>query len=326
MSNIFHPNNINDVDEWPSNFEDDHTENDYENLISQGNVLESSTLLELIEEEILSGPFAVQVILEMVEKINEPRKKLEFLQHGMSTWPSWPEVNFDGFHIEFLELMWEVIKVVDHLELDSNELSNFFELLIDVDYMWNDPIVLTSFIALKPLGDNDLNHFFDSYLGIWDLEEEVFVDDNSLDVFDDMLVSLAPLVAVSVLKKGAPLEKITKVLSTTCFPEYSEYSLAFWEYLSANLCKGNSDSYWAPQIFWKDGFFSNGIENKQGLFDEELGFYCLEFFWKNKEALDLANPYGEYTLQSQVLNILVTHPLLDLASRNELELFLISKN
>lgn len=327
------PKDLNLLDEktekWWVNFEQscstnwyggNITEDCYTEVISRASEISPDTLMLLSGDETLSGPFSVRFILDLVDQITDVAVKLEFLQIGMSTWPKWDDVSFDGFHVEFLELMWKVLHIVDQELVEGEEVDELLSILIERDSFWEDPIVMSAIVALKTPSSAVIMQLLDKFFGIWDADENELIEDNDLDIELHDLPHLAPLIAIAILKTDLPREQIQRILEITTWSGYEEFSLCIWEYISACISKGNQDSYWAPNVIWREGFFSNGIWNTKAfsglgatekeipLFNLKAELNCLLYFFDNQNNLSNENPYGEQTIQRQVLLLLLNHP------------------
>jgi len=280
----------------------------YKELLSRASQIECDTIEELIGAEIISGPFALGLIMDMVPLEKDTFLQLEFLQIGMSTCPQWPEQNFDGFHVDFLELMWQTINLVDETILDSNDACKYLERFLTSDKFWRYPIVLSSIVALKSPNKKSLVDLFEKFFEIWDFKSQTLNEENSLDIMHRHLGSLAPLLAVSVLSPSSPLNLVRKVLNITTWAENIEFGISFWEYACALISRGDEESYWAPEVVWHDGFFGNGLWHHQVHIDSKLELECLLFYFKNRCKLDFENIWGERITQRHVIELLSKHP------------------
>jgi len=276
----------------------------YKELLSRASQIECDTIEALIGDEIISGPFGLGLIMDIVPLTKDSFLQFELLQIGMSTHPKWPEQNFDGFHVDFLELMWKTLDLVDEKILDSKDTSKHLELFFTSDKFWRDPIVLTSIVALKRPNEKDLKDLFERFLGVWDFKSQTLKEDNPLDIYPWDLGGLAPLLAVSVLSPSAPLNLIRKVLDITTWSECEEFGISFWEYVCALVSRFDDDAYWAPLVIWRDGFFSNGLCHHQVHIEPRLELECLLFYFKNRSRLDFETVWGERCTQGHVLKLL----------------------
>jgi len=227
----------------------------------------------------------------------------------MSTWRKWEETSFDGFHIEFLSLMEKALDLVFEWKLSKKELSAEFRNFVNQDFMWRDPLVMASMVALQPILPDDIDFCVVKLLEVWDKDFSL-KEDNSLDLMETDLWDLTPLVAL-VLLKGTLSKALTdQLLEVTAHTDYDDFSLGVWEYVSSCIGEGAEESYWAPHVVWRDGFFRD-IFSRGCQVNEKAIVQVLEFFWKNVESFDLENPYGEKTLQNQVLEIVLRYPKID---------------
>ena len=314
---------INNIDLWPDTIEEIFNEELLQHLRIRAGELNATTIQELIDTEMISVEFAVHLITNLVDYIENKEHALELLQVGISTWRQWEETSFDGFHIDYLDLMEKVIQIVDQLEISEKDLSQIFANLIRNDSMWRDPVILASFLMLKPLSFIDLDNLANKFISIWDFQSNILSSNNDIDIFEDDLWDLSPLLALVAVKKSLAREKLNKILQIVSFPSNEQLALAFWEYFCACLAKGDPNSYWAPHTIWRDGFFENTNFKKFDL-DESSVTQCLLFFWDHIEVFKVSNVFGEETIRAQVLKLATSHQQIDAKTRGEIQKFILS--
>jgi hypothetical protein len=284
----------------------------YQELISRANEIDSDTIEELISAEIISGPFAVGLIMDLIPLEKDTYSQLELLQIGMSTLTQWPEMNFDGFHIDFLELMWKTLEVVDEKILDSKDADDYLDRFLELDKHWLHPIVLTAIVALKSPNTISFEKLLNLFIEIWDFESRSLIEDNNLDIIDngaEELDSVAALMAVSVLSPNAPSGLVTKILEITTWPDYADFGLAFWEYVCALISRGDDSFFEPPNYAWRDGFFGNGLWHHQVSLSSESELICLTFYLENRDDLNFEwSDSDEPRTQKEVLKLLSKHP------------------
>ena len=319
------PENVSDLDsleicDWWTHFSEERStaqgimdfnkEEDlvYQTLISRANEIDYETIKALVSDEIVSGPFGLGLIMDLVPLQKDPFLQLAMLQVGMSTIDQWPEMNFDGFHSDFLELMWRTLEVVDEKILDSSDSDIYLDRFLESDIFWIHPIVLSSIVALKCPNTKSLEKLFNLFLEIWDFESQTLKEDNKMDIMFHDLGGVAPLLAVSALSPNAPMKLVQKVLEITTWPECEELGLSFWEYVCALIGKGDEASFWAPHFAWSDGFFENGLWHHVVHISSKSEIDCLMFYFANREELNFENVWGEQTTQRNVIELLSKHP------------------
>ena len=332
------PIDLNSLDddecEWWTQFAEQRTEDDgimdipnpnedlvYLKLMSRAREIKCSQLASLISEEIIPGPFAAELILGFIPLHSDVLLQLELLQIGMSTVHQWPDVNFDGFHVNFLNLMWATIELVDQKVRDSAHADGILEHLLNSDSFWNEPVVLTSIVALKKPSSENLDLLFSKFMSIWDFDTKSLKEDNDLDLMDHDLPGVAPLLAVSVLSPNASPRDVHRILEITTWVENSEFGLYFWEYVCALVSRGEGSSFWCPNTFWRDGFFENGLFHHQTFLDLRLEFDCLKFYLGNRSSLNFS-ANGEQVTERHVVELLSKHPEADEETVKEAKLIL----
>jgi len=284
----------------------------YQELISREKEIDCDIINALIIDEIISGPFAVGLIMALVPLKNDPYSQLELLQIGMSTLTEWPEMNFDGFHIDFLELMWKTLEVVDEKILDSEDADSYLDRFLELDKFWLHPIVLTAIVALKSPNKTSLEKMLKLFIEIWDFESRSLIEFNNLDINDngdEELDSVAALMAVAVLSPNTPSGLITKILEITTWPDYADFGLAFWEYVCALISRGDNSFFEAPSYAWRDGFFGNGLWHHQVFLSSKSELRCLTFYLENRDELGFEWPDSdEPRTLKEVMQLLSKHP------------------
>lgn len=308
--------------EWWTQFAEERTNDDgtryignpnedlvYLELVSRAREIKCSQWANLINDEIIPGPFAAELILDFIPLYPDILNQLELLQIGMSTVHEWPDTNFDGFQTEFLNLMWKTIELVEEKVKDSTHADEILHHFLDSDSFWNEPIVFTSIVALKKPSPETLGRIFSKFGSIWNFDTKALREDNDLDLMEYELRGVAPLLAVCVLTPNASLKDIYKILEITKWTEDSEFGLYFWEYVCALVSRGEGSSFWCPNTFWRDGFFENGLFHHQTFIDRSLEFTCLKFYLDNRSSLNFfKNAYGEQVTERHVVELLTEHP------------------
>jgi hypothetical protein len=309
-----------EICDWWTQFSEERSDDDgvlevyddtYQELISRGNEIDFETIKDLIRDEIVSGPFGVGLIMSLLPFKKDPYSQLELLQLGMSTLTEWPEMSFDGFHIDFLELMWKTLEVVDETILDSSDADSYVDRCLESDLFWLHPIVLTAIVALKSPNKLSLEKILNRFMEIWDVKSQSIIEDNKLDLNDngyEELDSVAALMAVSVLSPNAPSALCTKILKITTWPDNADFGLAFWEYVCALTSRGNDSFFEAPNYAWRDGFFGNGLWHHQVSLSSKSELRCLTFYLENRNELNFQWPgTNEPRTQKEVLKLLSNH-------------------
>ena len=326
-SNI--PVDLNSLDEedcdWWAQFAEERTQNDgtmyvpnrdedlvFLNLISRAREIKCDQLADLIGEGIIPAPFAAELILCFVPLHSDVLTQLELLQIGMNTVHQWPDVHFDGFHIDFLNLMWSTLDLVDKKVKDSAQADEILEHFLDSDSFWTEPIVLTSIVALKKPSSEKLTMIFNKFLSCWDFETRSLKEDNDLDLMDNDLGNIAPLLAVCALSPNTSVRDVHKILEMTTWIEDSDFGVYFWEYVCTLVSRGEGSDYWCPITYWRDGFFDNGIEHHQTFIDTELEFECLKYYLDNRSRLNFFDNYPkEQETEKHIIALLSRHPVAD---------------
>lgn len=280
----------------------------YQALISRASEIDCGTIETIIGDEIVKAPFGLGLIMDIVPKLEDTFSQLEILQVGMSTLPQWPEMNSDGFHTEFLELMWRTLDLVDTKISDPSDADTYLGRFLELDKFWLNPIVLSSIVALKSPNTKSLERLFKMFLEIWDFDSQALKEDNKMDIMNHDLESVAPLLAVSALSPNAPMKLVQKVLEITTWPDCEEFGISFWEYVCALISRGDEDCFWAPQVAWRDGFFVNGLWSYPIHISSKSEIECLLYYFANRDELNFENIWGEQLTQRHVLELLSKHP------------------
>jgi len=326
------PINLSDLDLWEG-FEENHTSKDLESLKKRVHEIEPELLKDLMNEGIISVHFGATLISQIVEAVKSPVLKLEFLQQSLSTAYDWPNSHGESWHVEYLDLMWQSIKIAKNLKLSGDELGEVLDKWLADWSMLEMPVVLTAVLSLNPITQTHSETLISSFLECWDLGKNshaknsmpILKEDNDWNVFKGTLADLAPLVAVLTLNPATNQSNRERLMQLTLNSGYSDFSLAFWEYICAFLTTDREAGYWDQSVIWKGGFFANGLPKNAPKFDLEGSYSCLMFFWENRGLLDLENSHGEHLTAPGVVNMLAHHPLisaeLKMDTLNFLEIF-----
>jgi hypothetical protein len=327
------PVDLNSLDaenyEWWKNFAERHASANgtmdswkknspvYRDLVSRGGEISCSTLLNLLADEVIPGPFAAELILDLIPTNSDVLLQLELLQIGMSTVDQWPEVNYDGHWHEFLNVMWKTLEIVDERVKDSSHADEILEQFLSSERFWHQPIVLTSIVALKKPSSEVLERFFSNFFNVWDFDTQSLKEFNSLDLFSYELTGVAPLLAACVLSPNASLRDIHKLLEISTWEEDSEFGLYFWDYICAFVSRGEGSSFWCPNAAWREGFFENGLWDYKPFLDSKLEVECLKYFVDAPDRIDFENVHGERIIQRNVFDLLSKHAEVDDIVRGE---------
>lgn len=318
------PKDLSDLDSWEG-FEDSHTSVDFEDLEARVHELDPGQIRTLVDQETFSLEFGARLTAQVIQAVESPVVKLEFLQHMISTAQDWPDAHGDSFHVEFLELMYRAIKISQTLELSTAELSTVLRGWLNDWTFLKMPVVMTSVLALNPFEKVHSEAIVSSFLECWDIGATsdaknhltVLKEDNDWDLFEESLPDVAPLLALLSLSPATKASSREKLLQLTTNSGYNDFALAFWEYICAMLTTDREAGYWDPSVIWRNGFFTNGLPKNAPEFDLEGSYECLLFFWESRNSLDLENSYGESVTAPGVVNLLANHPLITPALKKE---------
>ena len=325
------PKNLSDLDTWEG-FEDSHSSEDLEDLEARVHEIDPGHIKTLVNQETFSLEFGARLTAQIIQAVENPVLKLEFLQHMISTAHEWPDAHGDSFHVEFLELMYRSIKIAQSLELSAAELNKVLKGWLNDSTFLEMPVVMTSVLALNTFEKAHSEAIVSSFLECWDLGAKtdpkshvaVLKEENDWDLFEETLPDVAPLLAVLSLGPATTASSREKLLNLTTTSEYNDFSLAFWEYICAMLTTDRETGYWDPSVIWRLGFFANGLPKNAPEFDLARSYECLKFFWENRHSLDLENSYGESLIAPGVINLLAHHPLITPQLQDEALAYLAS--
>jgi hypothetical protein len=310
------PKDLSDLDSWEG-FEDSHTSEDLEDLGARVHEIDPSHIKTLVDQEIFSLEFGARLTAQLIQAVESPVVKLEFLQHMISTAHEWPDAHGDSFHVEFLELMYRSIKIAQSMELSAAELTKVLKGWLNDSTFLDMPVVMTSVLALKAFEKAHSEAIISSFLECWDIGATtapkshltVLKEENDWDLFEETLPDVAPLLAVLSLSPATTASGREKLLRLTTTSEYNDFSVSFWGYICAILTTDRETGYWDPSVIWRLGFFTNGLPKNAPEFDLAGSYECLKFFWENRHTLDLENSHGESLTAPGVINMLAHHPL-----------------
>jgi hypothetical protein len=321
------PRDLSDLDSWEG-FEQSHTPQDLAELKARIGEIGPEHIRGLVDQNLVSLQFGAGLTSQLVSALENPVTRLEFLQHMISTARDWPDSHGDSFHVEYLELMWESIKIAKTLKLSSEELSDLLSSWLNDSTFLELPVALTAVVSLHPMEEVHSDAIASSFLECWEIggksehSNSFLRDSNDWDIFEESLADLAPLIAVLTLNPSTKASNQEKLMRLTISSGYNDFAVAYWAYICAVLTTDREAGYFDPSAIWHNGFFANGLPKNAPKFDPEGSYRCLLFFWENRNNLDLENYHGEQVTAPGVVNLLVSHPLITPELKKEALLYL----
>ena len=285
------PADLNSWEDWPEPL-------DIDELVSRIGELSLGTFREVIQEEVLDltvGAFIVATSRAEMER--EPLQKLRWLQEPLLSPDYWPETVGEGWHVEFLELMWDCISVVTSLPEDPQRNAALLdELLADPD-IWTCPLAPSALLAVQPLAPSSADRVLSAFSGAWAQEPNgrwQFRGTQGIESDELGMRRGIPLVAIACLNSNANLDLVARVVDV-CSTESSDGHLAlyFWEYVCACLVEVGTFNLWAPDRWWDQGFFSNGRPPGTPPVGVEQFRMLATTFAASHEEWNLVNVHGE---------------------------------
>ena len=251
------PADLNSWEDWPESL-------DIDGLISRIGELSLGTFREVIQEEVLDltvGAFIVATSRAELER--EPLQKLRWLQEPMLSPDYWPETVGEGWHVEFLELMWDCMSVVTSLPEDPQRNAALLdELLADPD-IWTCPVAPSALLAVQPLAPSSADRVLSTFSGAWAREPDgswQFSGSRAIESDEWGMHRAVPLVAIACLNPHAHPDLILEVVDICTTARGDDLmALIFWEYVCACLVEADAVNSWIPDPWWDQGFFGNGL-------------------------------------------------------------------
>lgn len=285
------PADLNAWEEWPEPL-------DVDALVGRIGELRLDTFREVIQEEVLDLLLdASFVATSRAAMEQEPLQKLRWLQEPLLSPDYWPDTVGEGWHVEFLDLMWDCISVVTSLPEDPQCNSAFLsDLLADPD-IWTCPVAPSALLAVQPLSPDSADRVLNTFLSAWAQEPNgswQFRGTQAIESDELGMRRAIPLVAIACLNPNASLDLVARVVDV-CSSQSSDGRLAlyFWEYVSACLVEVGKFNPWAPDPWWDQGFFSNGRPPGTPPVGAEQFRTLATTFAANHEAWDLVSVHGE---------------------------------
>lgn len=286
------PDDLDAWEDWPEPL-------DIDALISRIGELSLGTFREVIQEEVLDlavGAFIVATSRAEMER--EPLQKLRWLQEPLLSPDYWPETVGEGWHVEFLELMWDCISVVTSLPEDPQRNAALLdELLADPD-IWTCPVAPSALLAIQPLTATSANHVLSTFRSAWAQEPDGswhFRGSRAIESDELGMRHAVPLVAIACLNPHANPDLILEVVDIcTATRGDGQLALFFWEYVAGCLGTADTSIAWIPHPWWEQGFFGNGLPpGAPPVGIEQLNTLAMAFVGRH-EQWNLVSVYGEH--------------------------------
>lgn len=286
------PADLNAWEEWPEPL-------DIDALVGRIGELRPDTFREVIQEEVLDLLLDAPIVATSRATMEqEPLQKLRWLQEPLLSPDYWPETRGEGWHVEFLELMWDCISVVTSLPRVAHSNSALLDgLLADPD-IWTCPVAPSALLAIQPLAPGSADRVLDTFLSAWTQGPDgtwVFCGTQAIESDELGMRRAIPLVAIACLNPNADPDLVSVVIDV-CTSSGTDDSIAlfFWEYVAACLANADTSIAWMPHPWWEQGFFANGLPpGTPPVGIEQLNTLAMAFV-ADHEQWNLVSIHGEY--------------------------------
>lgn len=286
------PSDINNYAEWPEEVDADY-------LIDHISSLTVSTFKSALLDEVFDADDTVAVAKAGGESSPDLVTRIQWLQEPLYNPSLWPESWGDGWHEDFLDLMWSIIGLSESTELDEEKATEAVLTLMKDDDIWHCPVGPAAIIAQRPVLSAAVDSVLQTFTDAWDIpdgEPPRYRGSRAIDCDGDAIPSSAPLLAISCLHPNADLDlvRLTARICSETEDGGVNFCVAFWEYVTGCLLPNRSDGdWWCPVVWWRDGFFANGLPADCPPIGNEQLAVLVEYFLGAHEGLHFANVYGE---------------------------------
>lgn len=295
------PDDINEWDAWP-----EQTGLDWiDEFLARIEGFTVEAFKGVLLEEILPSDDATIIAERAAELCPDVVGKLRWLQEPLYNTNLWPEYGGDGWHEDYLNLMWKISELT-RTELRNSESASaaLNELMQDAD-IWHCAAAPAAILAQCPVNSDSVNAILRTFITYWPKYAAGMdrVPGRGIDCDESAIASAAPLLAIACLHPAAEVELAQRVAGICSAAPDKGGRLAneFWEYVTGCLVQ-NRDAYnedfssvwWCPVVWWRDGFFQNGLP-------QDLAFpvgakqlqALVSLFLEGFESWDLENVYGD---------------------------------
>lgn len=270
------PSNINEVANWPdldSLNPDEFNQfwSEFEGVAGQLNYAAA----EEISWE-LSGMMQAMVVGTCAYASTDLVRMLRFLHLGLRFVDIWPTPNSDGFHTEFLELMWQTVDEVRAANLRPAEADRLLSATLAFPEPWTIPVTAAAIVACSPITKAAVNSTLAALAasGSYNMREA------------------APLAALLCVHPETDLQLAVTIAVMYSNSQWLGEANSFWEYVYASLTQPNTDG-WIPTRWWGDGFFYSSLKEGEPKVGTRQRSALLQFFRAHYHEWDVANIYGE---------------------------------
>lgn len=285
------PDDLDAWEDWPEPL-------DIDALISRIGELSLGTFREVIQEEVLDLLLDASIVATTRAVIEqEPLQKLRWLQEPLLSPDYWPDPVGEGWHVEFLELMWDCISVVKSLPEDPQRNSALLsDLLADPD-IWTCPVAPSALLAIQPLSPSSADRVLTTFSSAWAREPDgswQFRGSPAIESDEWGMRRAVPLVAIACLNPHANPDLILEVVDI-CTMTHGDDRLALflWEYVCACLVEVEALNSWIPDPWWDQGFFGNGLPSDAPPVGVKQLLTLAAVFARRHEQWNLVSVHGE---------------------------------
>lgn len=260
------PDDINDWEAWPEQAGLDWIDG----LLAHLDELTVEAFKEALLEEILTSDDAIIIANAASEHWGDVVVKLQWLQEPLYNSGLWPEYWGDGFHMDYLELMWKITELTGtHLQ-DPESASAVLDELMQDDDIWHYAVGPAAILAQHPVNADSVNTILRTFISYWPQYADGMPREVGRGIECDhrAIVQAAPLLAIACLNPAADVELVKRVAEICSqAPDSRErFANEFWEYVTGCLVddrEGHHEDFtgvwWCPVVTWRDGFFQNGL-------------------------------------------------------------------
>jgi hypothetical protein len=260
------PDDINEWDAWP-----EPTGVDWiDGLVAHLDGFTFESFREALIEEALSSDDAVIIAECAAERCPDLVGKIRWLQEPLYNTNLWPEYWGDGYHDDYLGLMWKVTELIGaHLQ-DQESASAALDELMQDDDIWHFAVGPAAILAQCPVKSDSVNAILRTFITYWPQYADGMPREvgRYIDCDHAAIISAAPFLAIACLNPAADVA-LAKQVAEICSrsPDDSErLANEFWEYVTGCLVEDRkgynqdfSGVWWCPVVTWRDGFFQNGL-------------------------------------------------------------------
>jgi hypothetical protein len=310
------PDDINEWDAWPEPAGFDWIDG----LVARLDGFTVEAFKEALQEEKLSGEDAAALAQIAAERCPDFVGKIRWLQEPLYNINLWPEYWADGWHEDYLNLMWKITELTGaHLQ-DPEYASAALDELIQDDDIWHCAVGPAAILAQCPVNPDSVNAVLRTFITYWPQYADGMTREvgRGIDCDHDSIIEAAPLLAIACLHPAADValaQRVAEICSEA--PDDRErFANEFWEYVTGCLVENRKDvnedfttKWWCPATTWRDGFFQIGLPADLSLPVGPQQLRALaSLFLEGFTSWHLENVYGEQSLPETATAALAARP------------------